>query len=129
MRWIARAVRSGLLPGAVLRMISTGLSGFQSPAAPHAAAQVSAATRHVARANQRITLDGGLRGAPSTLRAVVRADREARGACRAVAPRVIGAALDHDVALSERDLLRIEHEHDLAFEHHREFERARFLHV
>src|SRR5687767_1568481 len=98
MRWIARAVRSGLLPGAVLRMISTGLSGFQSPAAPQAATLANAAARQAVRAYQRITAVGGLRVAPPTLRAVVRADREARGAPRAVAPRVIGAALDHDVA-------------------------------
>src|SRR5688572_18137497 len=126
MRWIARAVRSGLLPGAVLRMISIGLSGFHSPDAAHAAVLARAIARYASAWDQnRIMPAGGLRVAPPTLRAVVRADRDARRALRAVAPRMIGAALDHDIALLERDFLRVEDERDLAFEHRREFERAR----
>ena len=51
------------------------------------------------------------------------------GSVRAVAPRVIRAALHDRVAGFQVYFLRIEHKRDLAFKHKAEIERASFLHV
>ena len=65
----------------------------------------------------------------SLRRPVVRRDRDDGWIVRAVAPRVIGAALHDGVALRKPHFLRVEHQRDLALEDKTEVERARFLHV
>src|SRR5262249_41780000 len=56
---------------------------------------------------------------------VVRRDGDHARLSGTVAPRVPGPALHDGVAGFQMDFLEVEHERDLAFEHHAEIERAR----
>src|SRR4030095_6922175 len=61
--------------------------------------------------------------------AIVRANRHDGWSGRPVAPGVVAAAKDSDFARFHADFLRVEHEHDLAFQDDTELQRARLLHV
>src|SRR5580692_9185869 len=66
-----------------------------------------------------------IRSAPG----IVRRNRDSARPVRAIAPGVVGTALDNGIAGFEVDFFGVEHQGDLAFQNKTEIERLRFLHV
>ena len=60
---------------------------------------------------------------------IMRRKRNPARPVRAVAPRMIAAALHDGVAGLEMHFFLVEHQRDFAFEDQAEVERARFLHI
>src|SRR5687767_11365487 len=116
-----RVKKSSPPPGGKGTMMRTGFVGqFCAVAAAGAsspsAASTTAATRNVVLPPMRSLTSLSSIILFRSFLSVVRRDCDARGTSRAIAPGVVGAALNDDVSCFQRHFLRIEHEHDLAFE-------------